>query len=466
MPGDEITVSMWGAVDFHEKLTVDNQGNIFLPDIGPIQVQGVHYADLTRHVKKHVRSQYKSNVNIYITLQGTQPVSVYVTGGVVSPGRYSGVSSYSVLHYLDMAQGIDPQQGSFRNIDIIRDNEVVTTIDLYTFLLQGDLPRIQLHEGDTIFVHRQGMTISVTGRVKNQSIVEFQAKSVHGSKVVDLAQPRPVATHVLIQGMRSNAPFSSYLSLKSFSGFEVHDGDSVQFQRGVPEDRLLVNIKGQHKGPRAMIVPENATLLEVLRQIPADPELANTDAVYLRRQGVIRRQKKALEESLQRLESSVLSTGTITEEATKIQAQRVKMVQEFVSRARRVEPEGRMVVSTGQGIQDVLLEDGDDIVVPRVTNLVHVNGEVMMPRAVIHQSGKDVEFYINRSGGYTQRADPERIVVIRANGEAALGPKTRIRPGDEVMVLPEIPTDFLQITKDVADILYKIAIAAAVPLRL
>jgi len=465
MPGDEITVSMWGAVDFHQQLTVDNQGNIFIPDIGPVPVQGVHYAELTSHVKKHVRSQYKSNVNVYINLLGTQPVSVYVTGAVTSPGRYSGVSSYSALHYIDMAQGIDLQQGSFRQIEIIRDGETLTTLDLYRFLLQGELPKIQLHEGDTIFVHRQGMTVAVEGEVKNGSLFEFTNQAVKGRNVRELAKPLPEATHVLIQGMRSGSPFSTYMSLEAFAGFQVREGDDIRFQEGVPEDLLLVNIQGQHKGPRTMVVPEDAHLLEVLRHIPVDPALANTDAVFLRRQSVAQRQEQALDESLRRLESSVLSTGTMTEEATKIQAQQAKMVQEFVSRAREVEPEGRMVVSTDQGIQDVLLEDGDTIVVPRDSNLVHVNGEVMMPRAVIHQPGKNVDFYINRSGGFTQRADDDRIVLLRANGEAVLGEKAIVKPGDEVMVLPKIPSDWLQITKDVADIVYKIAIAAAVPFR-
>ncbi len=388
-----------------------------------------------------------------------------MTGAVASPGRYSGVSSYSALHYIDMAQGIDLQKGSFRQIEIIRDNKTLASLDLYLFLLQGELPKIQLHEGDTIFVHRQGMTVAATGNVKNRSLFEFTSQPVKGHKVSELAEPLPEATHALVEGMRSGTPFSTYMSLEAFSGFQVREGDTIRFLEGVPKERLLVEIQGQHKGPRTMVVPEDAHLLEVLRQIPVDPSLANTDAVFLRRRSVAQRQKQALEESLRRLESSVLSTGTMTEEATKIQAQQAKMVQEFVSKARQVEPEGRMVVSTDQGIQDVLLEDGDTIVVPRDSNLVHVNGEVMMPRAVIHQPGRDVHFYVDRAGGFTQRADDDRIVVIRANGEAMLGNDAKIKPGDEVMVLPKIPSDWLQITKDVADIVYKIAIAAAVPLR-
>jgi protein involved in polysaccharide export with SLBB domain len=183
---------------------------------------------------------------------------------------------------------------------------------------------------------------------------------------------------------------------------------------------------------------------------------------------VARRQKVALDESLRRLESSVLSTGTMSQEETAIQAQQVQMVQSFINRARQVQPEGRMVLSTEAGIQNILLEDGDTIFIPKKSQVVLVNGEVLMPRAVVHQSNKSIDFYIRQAGGFTQRADDEQIVVMRVNGAALLDTEETdvvVHPGDEIMVLPKVPSNILQLSKDIADILYKIAITAVVPLR-
>jgi protein involved in polysaccharide export with SLBB domain len=91
-----------------------------------------------------------------------------------------------------------------------------------------------------------------------------------------------------------------------------------------------------------------------------------------------------------------------------------------------------------------------------------------MPRAVVHQSNKSIDFYIRQAGGFTQRADDEQIVVMRVNGAALLDTEETdvvVHPGDEIMVLPKVPSNILQLSKDIADILYKIAITAVVPLR-
>ncbi len=465
-PGDEIAVYIWGQVEFQGKLTVDNQGNIFLPKVGPVKVQGVHFAALTDHVRQALGSAYTDNVHIYTDLLGTHPISVFVTGAVNSPGRYSGFASYSVLNFIDMAQGIDPNLGTFRQIDILRKGEKLVSVDLYSFLLDGFLPQIQLHDGDTVLVNRQYPLVSVQGEVKNPASFEFKNIPASGREVLALAKPSAKATHVLVQGMRQGKPFSTYMPLKAFGGFSMQDGDLAFFQIGVPQNYQLINIDGQHKGPQAMVVPQNVTLIEILNNIPVDQELSDISSVYLKRKSVVLRQKQALQDSLQRLESSVLSTSAVSEEEARIQAQQVKMVQGFVERAAEVEPEGRMVVSVEGTLKDVFLEDGDVIVIPKKTDIVLINGEVLMPRGVVFQKSKRLQYYIDRAGGLTQRADDDRILVVRANGEAFSGSHTEIRPGDEIMVLPKVPTNFLQVTKDIAEILYRIAVSTSVILRI
>lgn len=82
LPGDQITLRTWGAVEMERILPVDAQGNLFLPSIGPVQVQGMNADQLNNRIQTAIRSIYPENVHIYTNLQGIQPVSVFVTGYV------------------------------------------------------------------------------------------------------------------------------------------------------------------------------------------------------------------------------------------------------------------------------------------------------------------------------------------------------------------------------------------------
>lgn len=127
--GDRIAVRMWGARTFDGVLVVDIQGNIFLPEIGPIKVEGITNSRLAQRVRASVAQVYTDNVKVYTNLLGTQPLGVFVTGSVPYPGRYPGAKDDSVLYYLARAGGIDPQSGSYRDIRIVRNGRTITSIE-------------------------------------------------------------------------------------------------------------------------------------------------------------------------------------------------------------------------------------------------------------------------------------------------------------------------------------------------
>lgn len=122
-PGDQVTLRAWGAVEFDRVVPVDAQGNIFLPSIGPLAVQGMSHGQLDARVREAIQSVYPENVQVYTNLQGVQPVGIYVTGYVHSPGRYAGTPSDSILYFLDQAGGIDNALGSYRSIDLMRQGQ-------------------------------------------------------------------------------------------------------------------------------------------------------------------------------------------------------------------------------------------------------------------------------------------------------------------------------------------------------
>lgn len=106
--GDQIQVRFWGAFDYDAPSTVDPQGNIFLPHVGPVHVLGVHNQDLQQRVEAAAARVFRTNVYSYASLAAAQPVRVFVSGFVNRPGLYNGTSMDSLLHYLDQAGGIGP----------------------------------------------------------------------------------------------------------------------------------------------------------------------------------------------------------------------------------------------------------------------------------------------------------------------------------------------------------------------
>ncbi len=80
-------------------------------------------------------------MGVYVNLINSQPVAIFVTGFVLKPGRYAGGPTDSVLYYLDMAGGIDPERGSYRDVKILRNSKVLSALDLYPFILEGTIKR-------------------------------------------------------------------------------------------------------------------------------------------------------------------------------------------------------------------------------------------------------------------------------------------------------------------------------------
>ena len=98
--GDRINLNIWGAVANESILTVDPQGNIFIPEVGPVPVSGVRASELNNLIQSHIREVYQDNVEVYVNLEDRVPVSVFVSGAVKSPGRYAGIAGDSLVDYL------------------------------------------------------------------------------------------------------------------------------------------------------------------------------------------------------------------------------------------------------------------------------------------------------------------------------------------------------------------------------
>lgn len=467
MPGDRVMVNAWGAVTINDVFGVDTQGNIFLPGIGPVTLAGVRNEDLTRTVRAAISRVYRGNFGVYTNLLTASPVAVFVTGGVRRPGRYAGIPSDSVLFFLDQAGGIDPEMGSYRDVRIIREGQPIAELDLYDFLLRGTLPTPQFADGDTILVGRRGPTVLVEGMVAEPAFVEMASESFTGEDVLSVVPSGARANEVTVRGMRDSEPFLRTQDMSSFRQSMLRDGDVVTFREEGRADQILVRLEGEHIGPSLMSVRRGTRLIDLLNYVRVDPELANTAAVHLRRQSVAREQRRAILESLDRLERSAMLALSDSRGESEIRVREAELVRGFVERARAVQPLGRVVTASAGHQLNVLLEDGDTIVIPQDTNVVRISGEVQFAQAVMYRPDLTVRDYVRMAGGYTNRADTETVIVIRPSAEVSIGDSdTPIRPGDEIMIPPEIDDKVFQNAIDLSQIIYQIAVAASVLIRI
>lgn len=462
--GDKINIWLWGAINYSDITTVDNQGNIFIPNIGPINVLDVPASDVNKLVSSKIKAIYTKNVEIYVNLLTATPVSVYLSGAIIRPGQYAGMASDSILYFLKRAGGIDSERGSYRSIQIIRDNEVLHEVDLYSFIQTGKLPTIIFKDKDVILVQPQKSAVNVSGGVKNPFRFELTETKTKGSELAKYAKPLAKISHVGVFGNRKRGPFSIYLEYEDFLKFTLQDGDSLIFNDDLHAQVIDVKVSGSYLGPSYFAVKKSTRLHDLLSHIPINPKLTDNKSIYILRKSVAERQKQMLSDSLDRLERSVFTAPASSDGEAAIRAKEAEMVMIFANKARQVEPLGKVIVSENGVTANILLEKGDQVVIPHYTDLINVGGEVLMPQAVVYNPNATVDDYIAWAGGFTDRAEDERISIVRANGTVVFAKNAKIQRGDQILVLPKVDTKTMQAVKDITQIIYQIAVAANVVL--
>ena len=465
-PGDQITLRVWGAVEIDSVLTVDAQGNVFIPGIGPMAVQGQNSQQIDGTLRSAIRAVYPEEVQVYTNLQGVQPVGIYVTGYVKNPGRYAGTPSDSLLYFLDQAGGIDKDLGSYRQVRVVRNGRTVATVDLYNFLLLGEIARPQFRDGDTIVVQERGPAVAVTGDVHREYRYELIGDRLTGAKVSELARLNSGVSHVLLRGTRAQGPVAQYFTLDEFAKQQVQSGDELTYSADQRGETIVVQIEGSYYGPSRYALPRDARLGELLDAIAVPKGMTAVESISIRRESVAIQQATALQDSLNRLETAYLGAQSSTNDEAQIRVREAELIQKFVERARQLQPSGRLVVAHDDRISDIRLQDGDLITIPEVSDSILISGEVVVPQAVVFKPGMSAKDYIEGAGGFTQRADEGHILVVRQNGAVVSAKDVALRTGDEILVMPEVPTKNLPLATAISQILFQIAVATKVALDL
>ncbi len=468
--GDQLLVQLWGGIELQQEIVVDAQGNIFIPRVGPVKVLGVANKDLNSVVLKSIKRVYKANVEAYVTLASSQTVKVFVSGMVPKPGIYEGQSADSVLRYIDKAGGIKPELGSYRKILVKRQSKQLADIDLYDFVQSGSMPPVQLQDGDLIFVSQRLGTVSIEGDAGFKGQYELASKESLLSEVVDASVVGERVTHVTVvapEGSRVNA---HQYEINAIAGVEVTPGSVVRLSSQLRQDSISVEVLGEHESTTEMVLPWGASLADLLEQVEYT-QLSDKKSVQLFRESVARRQKEMLMSSLHALEQSVLTARSATREAAELRKVEAESVLAWIERAKQIEPRGQVLLAKGYDATKVILNQGDKIVIPSQKNLVMIHGEVLFPTAVTYENGRTIERYVEQAGGATADLDDMNTLVMKPNGAFVtanrdLDDKKMVGPGDEIFVLAKPDLKALQLTKDISQVIYQIAVSAAVALAL
>ena len=184
-PGDRFTISLWGRIELAYKTEVDRNGEITLPKVGTLKVWGSSFSELKTQLKNELSKHYKG-FEMNVVMDRLRSIRVFVVGEVRTPGSFT-LSSLATVYNALFAAGGPSKRGTMRDIRLLRNGKVIRNLDLYNFLLRGDMSQDErLQSGDTVFVPMIGSVAGIAGNVKRPAIYEMKGEVTLG-ELFDLA---------------------------------------------------------------------------------------------------------------------------------------------------------------------------------------------------------------------------------------------------------------------------------------
>ena len=247
----------------------------------------------------------------------------------------------------------------------------------------------------------------------------------------------------------------------------LQNGDELEFTADKKPGTITVRVEGEHMNSQEYVLPYGTRLGALMQSIQTLPD-AEPESVQLFRQSVKERQKEMLATSLRSLETALLTARSGSVDEARLRQEEANLALQWVERAKKVEPTGQVQIAQAAQRDNMLLENGDVIRIPRKDALVLVSGEVLFPNAVAFDGSLSLKEYIDRAGGFTQSADNARVVVAHRDGAfqqvdtSRLFADASIKAGDQILVLPKVDEKKRQFWKDMTQIMYQIAISAKV----
>ena len=413
--GDVLEIQLIGQKDIIESFSINRDGSINLLDIGKLNLSGLSLNDASNLIKAKVNSAY-IGTEAYISLKNIRDINVLIVGNAYNPGIYTLNGNSNMLHAISMAGGVN-DIGSYRNIKLIRSGKVIDTLDIYEVLVFGKYNFSSgLRSGDSIVVGPQEKLVSIETGVMRPATFEMKSnetfddllKYANGfSKDINLDQ----LFVKRVSGGKSNI---IQITLDELNSFEFINNDSIFIQE-YKIDTVL--IEGSVNNPGTYKFSRGTTLSQAIQNAGGYDNSAYPFGGYLENQ-------KALEInqiSKNRLYDKFISNLIINSgSASSIQD---AQVMELLMQLKNSESTGRVIAEFDLDIissnpsMDTILEDGDKIFIPQLTQQVYIHGEISNSGAIRYAPGKGIDYYLNKSGGALLTADLDNIFIVHPNGE-------------------------------------------------
>jgi len=255
-PGDGLAINLWGGVSGRFYRTVDREGRVSLPEVGPLLVSGKSLADVQQNLQQILRTQFR-DVSADVSLGRLRTIRVYVVGDVQNPGAYD-ISSLSTPLNALLAAGGPTTGGSLRMLKHYRGKQLVQQVDVYELLLQGvkgDMERLE--DGDTVLAPPIGPQVIVEGMVRRPAIYELKdEKSL--SDALELAGgllPAATLRHMEVERIEAHekrtmlsvnipAEQDAAEAEKTLDTFKIQDGDRIRVYPIAPYNQDAVYLEG------------------------------------------------------------------------------------------------------------------------------------------------------------------------------------------------------------------------------
>ncbi len=374
-PGDQLIIDIYGASQETHTLTVSPDGDVTIPDFGPVHVSGLTVEAAHRRIRSKVGTYFESS-DIKVSVGQTRTILVNVMGEVRVPGTYTLSAFSTVFHALYRAGGIN-DLGTLRNIKVFRQGRQISVVDIYEFILNGRLAgNVRLQDNDVIQVGPYESIVDISGSVKRPMAYEMRKTESLATLLKYSGGFTGDAFKKLLRVLRKSEELKSVYNVEEFelADFKVDDGDEVIVDAVIDRYKNMVEVKG---------------------------------AVF--RPGMYR-----LGEKVNSVRSLIEIASGLTEEAMSSRAVMRRMKPNRTQEVLSIDIEGILNGST----PDVALQNEDVLFIPTLAehqNLrtLTIDGQVIFPGTYEYAENMTIEDLILQAGGLTDAASTAKIDVSR-----------------------------------------------------
>ncbi len=418
--GDVLRIQLVGQQDLEDTFIINRDESIMIPDIGKLNLAGLNLNQASSLIKTKV-SSVLLGTEAFVSLSEIRDVNVLISGNAENPGIYTLTGNSNILHALSVAGGIN-DYGSYREINLIRNNEVVETLDMYDLLINGNYNlKKHLRSGDVIFVETRKLVITVDGAVKRPSKYELKSEEFLSSAIEfangikNTADLQNIYLERLLDGSLKSIPI---VNISQFENIKPYESDLVYIREF---SYRYATISGAVYKPGSYIMASGETVNDLIEKAGGFTESAYPFGAVYENEDAKAINQKAQDLLYDEFLDNIIALSQLNVGENFDLAPIIKLTEKI----KNAKPSGRVVVDLTDETNPQGIKQGDVLVIPEIINNVYVYGEVSSEGAISYEINQDVEFFVEKSGGYKKYADYESIYVLHPNGETERYSKKR-----------------------------------------